>query len=146
MAARSSTNAWRVGRKARRTAAAVVLGLALALPACARSDSLADEAKAVEPAQAKALDSAYFNLLSAEKCARRATDQQAVAVQLLRIGQVAARAQAAGLGQRLLDTRARWMHFDETADWVCGKGDPLAGLTSAVDAFDKAVVDAIAGR
>jgi hypothetical protein len=122
------------------------LALLIALGACARSDALGDDARPVAPEQAKALDQAYWTLLKAEKCARRATDQQAVADQLFRTSRIAARAQAAGLGQRLLDTQARWLHFDETADWVCGNGDRLAVLASAVDAFDKSVGQAVAHR
>jgi hypothetical protein len=137
---------WRPRLSAGRLLTGIAVLLAMTAAGCARPDSLADEARAVEPGRAKTLDSAYFKLLSAEKCARRATDQQAVAEQLYRISQVAARAQAAGLGQGLLDTRARWTRFDETADWVCGTGDPLANLRAAVEAFDKAVAEAIAGR
>ena len=123
---------------------AIAVAFAVATAACARSDALGDEARQMEPDKAKAMDQAYWQLLKTEKCARRATDQQAVAEQLYRTSQIAARAQAAGLGQRLLDTQAKWSRFDETADWVCGKGDPLAGLTGAVDAFDRTVAQALA--
>ena len=124
----------------------IAVALALTASSCARADSFADDAKAVAPKQAEAVARAYHSLLSAEKCARRATDQQAVAVQLDRVSQIVARAEAASLGELLLKTRADWIHFDETADWVCGTGDPLAGLTSAVDAFDRAVVEAVGNR
>ena len=122
------------------------IGLVIALSACARSDALSDEARSVAPEQAKQLDQAYWTLLKAEKCARLATDQQAVAEQLFRTSQIAARAQAAGLGERLLDTQTKWTHFDETADWVCGSGDRLAVLASSVDAFDKSVSQALGNR
>ena len=125
---------------------AIAVAIALAMSGCARADSLAGEAKAVAPKQAKAVASAYRSLLFSEKCARRATDQQAVAIQLDRVSQIVARAEAGGLGELLLKTQADWTHTDETADWVCTSGDPLAGLTSAVGAFDKAVVDALADR
>ena len=125
---------------------AIAVALAVASSGCGRPDYFGDEAKAVAPKQAEFVATAYHRLLSAEKCARRATDQQAVAIQFDRISQIAARAEAGGLGPLLLKTQADWTHFDETADWVCGNGDPLAGLTGAVDVFDKAVVEAVAGR
>jgi hypothetical protein len=139
-------SAWRT-----RPSAGLLTGIALALAVttasgCARADQFGDGGKAIAPERAKAVARAYHSLLSAERCARRATDQQAVAIQLDRVSQVAARAEAGGLGELLLKTQADWTHFDETADWVCGKGDPLAGLTSAVDAFDRAVVEALAER
>lgn len=125
---------------------AIAVALAVATAACARADGLGEEAKAVAPQQAEAVARAYHSLLSSEKCARLATDQQAVAIQLDRVSQIATRAEAGGLGPLLLKTQADWTHMDETADWVCGKGDPLAGLAGAVDAFDKAVVDSLADR
>ena len=116
----------------------------MAMSGCDRPDAYRERSRTVPPAQAQALDLAYWQLLKAERCARKATDQQAVAEQLYRTSQVAARAQAAGLGQRLLDTEAKWLRFEETANPVCGKGEPLAVLTGAVDAFDGQVAKAIA--